>query len=157
MVIVRGGLVQLRGHEFLERRFLLRAALKDKQHALHRQSGCDRAAVEFRAGKRVDVATERSKLCFVHGLRDAGPDVARLPKRMRGSEPQNRKNCEEPHGNRNRCLHDLDTFDATNVCRGWTPARTEVPNTYTRTITRAVNARSESVQRECGRAPGRCR
>jgi hypothetical protein len=73
-------IAHLLGHELLQRGFLFRAPLQQKQHAVHGRGIGHCALVELRAGERVHVAFEAHQLCFVNGLRDAGRHGGSLDK-----------------------------------------------------------------------------
>jgi hypothetical protein len=57
--------------QFLQFRFLLRAALEHKQHAVHRQVWGRRPAVKLRARQGVDVPRQSHAFRVVHGLHHA--------------------------------------------------------------------------------------
>ena len=78
LVEVRRGLIQLLGHQRLERGLLFRAASEHQQHVieLHRRGGD--AAILCRTNKRMNVAAKRCAVRFVDRLRDHGPRRDRL-------------------------------------------------------------------------------
>lgn len=78
MMIFGRPIVLLSPEQFLKRRFLLRAAAQDQEHAGHRQIRIGQAPVEFGARERMGVAAQSAADIFVDSRHDTRGDLRSL-------------------------------------------------------------------------------
>src|SRR5579875_2680679 len=95
VVIIRRVAVLLLREERFERGFLLRAALEQQQDVLHREAGGSKAAVEFGARERIDVAAQYDANRIIHPLRDAGRDRCDLSGGVRRAQKREKSNDDQ--------------------------------------------------------------
>src|SRR5579864_3176090 len=94
LVIIRGGFVLLVIKQLAQSEFLLWAALKDQQHALHGLVGCSNSHIELWTGKGMRVSFQRNQAAFVHSLRDHRPlrDLLRARSEREGKKSAKKSN-----------------------------------------------------------------
>src|SRR5579864_7303046 len=101
LVIIRGGFVLLVIKQLAQSEFLLWAALKDQQHALHGLVGCSNSHIELWTGKGMRVSFQRNQAAFVHSLRDHRPLRDLLRAR---SEREGKKSAKKSSGRARGCV-----------------------------------------------------